>query len=68
MKYSTYYKSLDDGGRREKDISNKYNEYAEKIVGDYPITAKILFEVSKKFENDAKYEKFKSDNIDYEYD
>ena len=68
MKYSTYYKSLDDGGRREKDISNKYNEYAEKIVGDYPITAKILFEVSKKFENDAKHEKFESDNLDYEYD
>ena len=45
-----------------------YNEYAEKIVDDYPITAKILFEVSKKFENDARREKFKSDNLDYEYD
>ena len=27
-----------------------------------------IFEVSKKFENDAKHEKFKLDNIDYEYD
>jgi len=68
MKYATYSKSIYDGGRREKNIANKYYEYAEKIVDDYPVTAKILFEVSKKFENDAKYEKFKSDNIDYEYD
>ena len=67
-KYLTYAKSLYDGGRREKNISYKYKEYAEKIVDDYPITAKILFEVSKKFETDAKYEKFESDNIDYEYD
>ena len=40
----------------------------QKFVDDYPVTARILFEVSKKFENDAKHEKFKSDNIDYEYD
>ena len=68
MKYATYSKSIYDGGRREKNIANKYYEYAEKIVDDYPVTARILFEVSKKFENDAKHEKFKSDNIDYEYD
>lgn len=68
MKYATYSKSIYDGGRREKDIANKYCDYAEKIVDDYPVTARILFDVSKKFENDAKYEKFESDNIDYEYD
>lgn len=67
-KYATYAKSLYDGGRREKSISNKYKEYAERIVDDYPITAKILFKVSKKFENKAKIEKFKLDHLDYEYD
>lgn len=67
-KYATYAKSLYDGGRRERYISDKYKKYAERIVDDYPITAKILFEVSKKFENKAKIEKFESDNLDYEYD
>ena len=67
-KYSTYSKSPYERGRREKNISYNYKKYAEKIVEEYPITAKILFEVSKKFENDAKYEKFESDNLDYEYD
>lgn len=66
--YSTYSKRLDDGGRREKSISNKYYGYAERIVEEYPVTARILFDVSKKFENDARYEKFESDNLDYEYD
>ena len=47
MKYATYSKSIYDGGRREKNIANKYYEYAENIVDDYPVTAEYYLKYQR---------------------
>ena len=49
-----HMRGMDEGGQQERDLSAKYRAWAERLVFDYPHTAKILDRIAKGYVSDAK--------------
>ena len=49
-----HMRSVDEGGEQERELSAKYRAWAERLVFDYPHSAKILERIAQGYERDAK--------------
>ena len=49
-------RSLDEGGKQERELSAKYREWAEQLAFDYPYVASILERIAKGYDRDAERE------------
>ena len=49
-------RSLDEGGKQERELSAMYRAWAEQLVFDYPYVASILERIAKGYDRDAERE------------
>ena len=49
-------KSLEEGGKQERNLAEQYKKYSEKVSIQYPRTSAILKKVAEGYENEAKRE------------
>ncbi len=66
-KRGVFTKSLDEGGKQEKALSEKYKKYADKLNIRFPKTASILYDIAADYNNQAKIEDEEVEKWDLEY-
>ena len=49
-------RSLDEGGKQERELSARYRAWADQLAFDYPHTASILERIAKDYDRDAERE------------
>ena len=49
-------RSLDEGGKQERELSARYRGWAEQLAFDYPYVASILERIAKGYDRDAEQE------------
>lgn len=66
-KRGTVTKSLYEGGRQERELAEKFRQYANKWAIRYPRTAGVLTKIAEGYENEAKREDKEAERRDMEY-
>jgi hypothetical protein len=51
-----HMRSLDEGGKQERELAAKYRAWAERLTFDYPYVASILERIAKHYDRDAERE------------
>ena len=49
-------RSLDEGGKQERELSAKYRDWGQRLAFDYPYVARILERIAESYERDAERE------------
>lgn len=49
-------RSLDEGGKQERELSARYRGWAQRLVFDFPYVAKVLESIAKGYDRDAERE------------
>ncbi|MGH2574511.1 MAG: hypothetical protein ACRDFC_02305, partial [Ignavibacteria bacterium] len=60
-------RALFEGGGQEKELAKHYVDLSKKIEFSYPRTAKVLKEIAKSYEHDAKREDVRAKEDELEY-
>lgn len=66
-KRGVFTKSLDEGGKQEIALANKFRGYADNLNTRFPKTASILYHVAEDYENQAKREDNEVEIRDLDY-
>lgn len=66
-KRGVFTKSLDEGGKQEIALANKFRGHADKLNTRFPKTASILYHVAEDYENQAKREDDEVEVRDLDY-
>lgn len=60
-KRGVYSKSLDEGGKQERQLADKYRSYADSLADEWPRTAAMLRRISDRYVSDARREDVKAE-------
>lgn len=66
-KRGTTMRALDEGGKQEIELTNKFRNYAKNINTHFPKTASILISIAEDYENQAKMENEEVEKRDLDY-
>lgn len=56
-----------DGGDQERALAQLFRANVQKIRDRWPITASLLDNIAKRYDNDAKYHDLRAEEIDLKY-